>query len=121
MVIRPKPDCEDVLRTRHSEITPGNFYRVLTVSNEDYRILADDGRPSLYPRHLFDVISDWRPDDWIVEKDSEGNGAYEGPAFFAAPGFWESCFDDEPAALRVLRRRLMQWANGEDFFVNRGP
>src|SRR5688500_3971329 len=106
MVIRLKSDSE--LVSRYKDLTPGNLYRVIEISQEHYRILNDEGLPYLFEVGLFDVLSEARPDDWITE-EQEGRITYEGPACLSSPGFFEDFFDGDAGARKTLRKRLQRW------------
>ena len=55
MVVRAK--INDLqLQTRHKDITPGNHYRVIQVTQMDFRIMSDDGQPYIYARSFFDLV-----------------------------------------------------------------
>ena len=104
--------------TGKQELTPGNCYRVITVEYDSYRLMADDGRASLYDTYLFDVISDVKHSDWIAEFDDAGKVIYSGPVCFSSPGFFEDYWDGEAEAQMVVRKRLSMWSKGEDRIVN---
>ncbi|MGC4043038.1 MAG: hypothetical protein QM758_04475 [Armatimonas sp.] len=106
---------------QHQDITPGNLYRVIEMVPDHFRIMSDDGLPYLYPKELFDVVSDTMPEDWVVEeKIIDGERCVSaGPAVFQTPGFFERVFDRDPKAWGTLRVRLARWFRGEDYTINR--
>ena len=102
------------------ELTPGNCYRVISMGYDSFRLMADDGRASLYDSSMFDVVSNDRPPDWITKTDPSGKIGYSGPAAFSAPGFFEDYWDGKPEALKVVWTRLQSWSKGEDHIINDG-
>lgn len=118
MVIRVRicPQAE-----QHKDITPGNLYRVIEITYNDFRIMSDDGMPCIYPRELFDVVSDTMPDDWVVTEQIIDGETFisAGPVAFQSPGFFEDVFDRDPKAWGRLRVRLAKWGRGEDYTINR--
>ena len=102
------------------DLTPGNYYRVISISYDHFRIMSDDGVPGLYRSDLFNVVLQTRPDDWITVKDPDGKEMYQGPECLARPGFFEDWFDGKQPEYWVLRQRLSRWGDGEDYLVNSG-
>ncbi|MFQ5858254.1 MAG: hypothetical protein ACE5LU_21840, partial [Anaerolineae bacterium] len=53
--------------SRYPDLTPRQDYVVIGIEADDFRILNDQGRPYLYPNHLFDVVDPREPGDWVTE------------------------------------------------------
>ena len=118
MVVRLRTNTDEV--AKYKELTPGNYYRVIEVSySRSYRVMNDTGSPYLYEAHLFEVMSDTYPSDWITEYDDQGGVSYMGPKCLSEPGFFEKYFEGDDKARLTLRKRLGYWITGEDYLVNK--
>ncbi|BEK91185.1 hypothetical protein NSK11_contig00198-0006 [Nocardia seriolae] len=92
----------------HPSIRIGAEYPLLSVSIGPSRglqlqILTDEG-PSFWNGEMFETVSNDIPDGWILQL-SEGSLKI-GPKEFLRPGFWESYFDDDPAAVQAFKHQL---------------
>ena len=54
------------------ELTLGNVYRVLGISNAYFRLISDAGDPILFNRNAFELVDPVQPSDWISEHGEEG-------------------------------------------------
>jgi hypothetical protein len=118
MIVRAKPNFLDFVEDDclHPTLGPGREYFVISLSSEDYRIINDAGDPVLFPRALFDILSEDIPSDWVRE-DYE-DGFRSGPPAIEKPGFFEHFFgsdgDHEATArcerilVEVLRDQLAE-------------
>lgn len=90
-------------------LTPGQWYPVIGIEADSYRILNDDGRPYLYEPDMFDVIDPREPEDWVAETGLDGE-RYAYPAALNRPGFFEDFHDGDPEAVttfwQCVNRRL---------------
>ncbi len=69
------------------------FYFVIGIEADDYRILNDFGQPYLYRAKLFQVTDSSEPDDWITEYGDDGE-RYSYPRKLNVAGFFEDYFDN---------------------------
>lgn len=97
----------------YSDLSAEQHYFVLGIEADDYRILNDAGKPYLYEAHLFDVVENTEPEDWIIEFGEDGE-RYAYPTPLNQPGFFEDFFDQKPEQVsifwRVVNQRLAQVA-----------
>ncbi len=77
----------------YADLTANQFYFVIGIEADDYRILNDFGQPYLYPAKLFHVTDSSEPDDWITEYGDDGE-RYSYPRELNAAGFFEDYFDN---------------------------
>ena len=83
------------------DLTPGNTYRVIGISENHIRVLSDEGRPYLFPVAAFWIVDSAIPEEWRVEVGVDGT--YKGPQEFSRPGFWDDFFDDSKTAVTTFR------------------
>ncbi len=104
MIVNIKEENAD-----YPDLTTGQYYLVIGIEADDYRILNDLGRPYLFPRSLFDVVDPQEPDDWVNEY-GEDRERYAYPSQLNACGFFEDFFDAKREAVttfwRVVNQRL---------------
>ena len=50
---------------RYRDLTAGQPYVVIGIEADEFRILNDAGRPFLYPPHLFVLVDEREPEDWV--------------------------------------------------------
>jgi hypothetical protein len=89
-------------------LTDGREYRVIEVVVEArqgshhalLRLAADDGTPALFDARCFAVVDAALPPFWHVELSNDHTTI--GPPDFQAPGFWESFFNREEAAVATF-------------------
>jgi hypothetical protein len=95
--------------SRYPDLTPDQPYVVLGIEANDLRILNDQGRPYLYSRGVFTVVSARESEDWVTEI-GEDNERYAYPPPLNSAGFFEDYFDGKPEAVatfwRIMNRRL---------------
>ena len=95
--------------SHYPDLTTGQLYGVIGIEADDLRILNDQGRPSLYPARLFEVVDSREPDDWITEFGEDGE-RYAYPPPLNRCGFFEDFFDAKKEAVatfwRVVNQRL---------------
>ena len=106
---------------RYAALSPQQYYAVIGIEANDYRILNDQGRPYLYPRRLFEVVDPREPEDWVIERGDDGE-RYAYPSLLNAPGFFEDFFDDKREAVatfwRVVNQRLATMTRAESSLVS---
>lgn len=93
MTVTPKPGAES--------FTQGKIYYVIGIEADDYRVIADDGKPYLTGHTLFDVVDATEPADWISEKGEDGE-RYAYPVALLGAGFFEDFFEGEPEAVAAF-------------------
>lgn len=76
----------------YPDLTSGQYYIVLGIEADDYRILNDSGYPYLYPPELFKTIDPSEPSDWVIETGEDGE-KYAYPPLLNTTGFFEDFFD----------------------------
>lgn len=111
MKVRPNPESDGVMS--HTDLTPGNIYRVIELVVDDFRVMNDQGIPYLYPMSFFTVVDDQWPDDWIIRLGGGGE-RYVSPSCFADFRFFERYFDGEKEAVSIFRQRLRKWGAGKE-------
>lgn len=94
---------------RYPDLAPDQLYVVIGIEANDFRILNDQGRPYLYPHHLFDIVDPRESDDWVTEFGEEGE-RYAYPPPLNSCGFFEDFFDGKKEAVatfwHVVNQRL---------------
>jgi hypothetical protein len=95
--------------TRYRDLTSGQYYAVIGIEADDFRLLNDRGQPYLYPHRLFEVVDPHEPEDWVTEFGDDGE-RYAYPPPLNAPGFFEDFFDAKREAVitfwQVVNQRL---------------
>ncbi|ETX02474.1 MAG: hypothetical protein ETSY2_35515 [Candidatus Entotheonella gemina] len=95
--------------TRYSDLTYGQYYAVIGIEADDFRLLNDRGQPYLYPSQLFEIVDPSEPEDWITEFGEDGE-RYAYPPRLYACGFFEDFFDAKKEAVvtfwQVVNQRL---------------
>ncbi len=89
---------------RIPSLTIGEIYEVIGIEADDFRVIDDAGSPVLFEPDLFDIVDDTRSPDWVSEIDD--GVEYAGPPEFAATGFWEDFFDQDPVAQATFSRYI---------------
>lgn len=93
-----------------SWITIGKEYTVLAIEvrldKVSFLIASDSNeQPILQNASQFEVLTKRLPTNWQFEP-----GAIElltiGPKSWSEPGFWDSCYEGEPAALEIYKREV---------------
>ena len=90
MRVRVRKDFKARIRDGllHPGISPLEEYFVLGISQEDFRIVDDQGEPFLYPKELFEVLDPSLPPGWQFEESPDG--AYHlGPTKTLVRGLYE--------------------------------
>jgi hypothetical protein len=94
---------------RHPDLTPQQNYVVIGIEADALRLLNDQGRPYLYPAHLFEVVDSQEPADWVTEYGEENEG-YAYPSPLNEVGFFEDFFDEKKKVVaafwHVVNQRL---------------
>jgi hypothetical protein len=85
----------------YPDLTPDQPYFVIGIEADDYRILNDQGKPYLYPAHLFMVIDPREPESWITEYGDDGERYSYPPALHGA-GFFEDYFEGNGAVISTF-------------------
>ena len=93
MIVKLKEEHPD-----YPDITADQSYFVIGIEADDYRILNDNGKPYLYPPHLFEVIDSHEPSNWITEYGDDDE-RYSYPTALNEVGFFEDYFDGIDDAL----------------------
>lgn len=106
MIVIVKPHR---VSARYPDLTASHHYVVIGIEADDFRILNDRGRPYLYPRHLFAVLDEREPSDWVTEYGEDGE-RYAYPSVLNRSGFFEDFFDGKRKAVatfwHVVNQRL---------------
>lgn len=102
MIVRLKQDGSG-----QSRLTPGQFYFVIGIEADDYRILNDHGKPYLYAADLFDIVDPLEPEDWISEIGDDGE-RYAYPPAINKVGFFEDFFDGDAQTISVFWHTVNQ-------------
>jgi len=84
-------------KSSYLDLTPNQPYFVIGIEADDYRILNDQGKPYLYPAHLFEIIDPREPSNWVTEFGDE-NERYSYPEILNKAGFFEDFFDGKDEA-----------------------
>jgi len=91
-------------------LTIGNSYTVLEIEiypGKDilYRLVGDnaDQSPALYDSRQFEVVSNNTPGNWKIFQLKSG-GLNLCPEAWQASGFWEDCYNGDPAVLEIYKR-----------------
>lgn len=94
---------------KYPDLTYGQYYTVIGIEADDFRLLNDYGRPYLYPNRLFNIIDPHKPLDWVIEIGGSGEH-YAYPPEINSSGFFEDFFDGKEQAVvifwRVVNQRL---------------
>lgn len=93
LLSNPQSDIQD--------LTVGQFYLVIGIEADDFRIINDEGRPYLYPADWFKLVDSDEPAEWMSEYGDDGE-RYAYPPELNAPGFFEDFFQNKPEAVRVF-------------------
>lgn len=95
--------------TEYPDLTPNQYYVVIGIEADDFRILNDAGRPFLYDASLFEVVDSKEPDDWVTEIGEDGE-RYAYPLPLNSVGFFEDFFDGKKDAVvtfwRIVNHQL---------------
>ena len=100
-------------RVEYPDLSQDQPYFVIGIEADDFRILNDNGKPYLYPPHLFDIVEPNEPKSWITEYGEDGE-RYSYPPAMNQVGFFEDFFDEDPQAIsrfwQAVNRRLSEAA-----------
>ena len=91
----------------YPDLTPGQYYVVIGIEANDFRLLNDQGHPYLYPFQLFEVVDPREPGDWISEYGEDGE-RYAYPPVLNCCGFFEDFFDRKDEAVAAFWRQVNQ-------------
>lgn len=95
--------------SQYPDLTPNQYYVVIGIEADDFRILNDQGRPFLYEASFFDVVDPKEPEDWVIENGNDGE-RYAYPPPLNTVGFFEDFFDGQKEAVvtfwQVVNQRL---------------
>jgi len=103
MIVRLKQPVEE-----YPDLTYRQCYVLIGIEADDFRLLNDQGRPYLYPHHLFEIVDERKPADWITEIGDEGE-VYAYPQMLNRVGFFEDFFDGVESAVSTFWRVVNQW------------
>ncbi len=92
----------------YPDLTYGQYYVLIGIEADDFRLLNDQGRPYLYPHHFFEVIDPHKPSDWVTEIGEAGE-VYAYPPKLNEVGFFEDFFDGEKGTVSTFWRTVNQW------------
>ncbi len=93
---------------KYPDLTYGQYYVLIGIEADDFRLLNDRGRPYLYPHHLFEVVDPRKPSEWVTEIGEAGE-IYAYPPKLNQVGFFEDFFDGEMGAVSTFWRVVNQW------------
>ena len=103
MIVKLRQEVEE-----YPDLTYGQHYVLIGIEADDFRLLNNQGRPYLYPHHLFEVIDPHKPSEWVTEIGEAGE-VYAYPPKLNEPGFFEDFFDGEKGAVSTFWRIVNQW------------
>jgi hypothetical protein len=103
MIVKLRQEFEE-----YQDLTYGQFYVLIGIEADDFRLLNDQGRPYLYPAHLFDIVDDRKPSEWVKETGEDGE-IYAYPPKLNESGFFEDFFDGKKGAVTTFWRVVNQW------------
>jgi hypothetical protein len=109
VVLREPQPGDDPARSAGAWLKPGVSYDVLEVRAEPGRLVhlriagEQSGTPALFDAALFDTVDGTIPPHWRARLGPGGTLTL-GPEAWAAPGFWEAYFDDDPDAVAAYER-----------------
>jgi hypothetical protein len=93
-------------------LTIGKEYVVIELLSSvkkgiSYRLVGDnqDGSPAVFPATNFEIISDHVPTNWTLTIKKNGL-IVNSPSSWRKLGFWEDCYDHNPAALEIYKREV---------------
>lgn len=92
-------------RSKYTDLTPGNIYRVIGIEADHYRLMNDFGQPYLYLPRFFKRVDASIPSEWQTVRGEDGE-RYSYPAELMRPGFFEDYFDGNRKAMATLHRYL---------------
>ena len=103
-------------------LTIGKEYIVLEIMTSTkrsllYRLVGDNENkmPALYAASQFEIISELIPSNWgasIINKSL----IVLGPKDWRKSGFWDACYEHEPAALVIYKREARSIYEEEGVF-----
>lgn len=103
------------------ELTLGNVYRVLEISDAYFRLISDAGDPILFNRNAFELVDPVQPSDWISERGEEGE-LYAAPRELSTPRhFFELWHDGDQKVQQRLRHYVYDLARGEGALMTDPP
>lgn len=85
-----------------------NEYVVIGLDDTHFRIINDYGEPILYPKNIFVITDDERPDDWD-RCDYEDGEYHVNPKPFAMAGFYEDQFKDISQAVGMFKNFILKY------------
>lgn len=70
-----------------------------------YRLVGDNTNemPAIYDARQFEIVTNKIASNWIVKQLSSGRLVFS-PNSWREAGFWEKCYDGDPAALEIYKR-----------------
>ncbi|MBT3837319.1 MAG: hypothetical protein HN963_03390 [Thiotrichales bacterium] len=97
----------------YPDLSENDFYFVIGIESDSYRVLNDYGKPYLYPVDLFNITDLSEPSDWVTEFGEDGE-RYSYPRQLNEIGFFEDFFDRKPTQIsifwHVVNQKLAQAA-----------
>lgn len=85
----------------YPDLSEDQYYFVLGIEADDYRILNDVGKPYLYSPELFNIVDPTEPEDWVTEF-GEDHERYSYPPSLSKAGFFEDFFDHKPEQTSIF-------------------
>lgn len=69
-----------------------------------YRLVGDNENqmPAIYDARQFVIVTNTIPSNWTVKQLPSGSFIFS-PASWRELGFWERCYDGDPAALEIYK------------------
>lgn len=70
-----------------------------------YRLIgdSDDGSPGVFSANQFEIINSKKASNWDINIKTNGFIVI-GPIAWCDNGFWEKCYDGDPATLEIYKR-----------------
>lgn len=109
MIVKLREPLEE-----YPDLTHGQYYVLIGIEADDFRLLNDRGRPYLYPHHFFEVVDPKKPSEWVTEVGDSGE-VYAYPPKLNAVGFFEDFFDGNQQAVSTFWRVVNQWLSFSKF------
>ena len=109
MIVKLREPLEE-----YPDLTHGQYYVLIGIEADDFRLLNDRGRPYLYPHHLFEVVDPKKPSEWVTEVGDSGE-LYAYPPKLNTVGFFEDFFDGNQQAVSTFWRVVNQWLSFSKF------
>ncbi len=97
---------DKIFGMRHHPLTVGKEYQVLGIECGSFRLINDEGEPTLFDPFYFEILDDSKPDFWVTEYfDGE---EYSYPDEWRIEGFFEDLFDDVVEVIEIYETVLRE-------------